>query len=199
MTKVKKHKLSRREGVDLFGTGGESLAKRLGQPPGQHGAKKAGRRPSEYGIRLREKQKVKRMYGMREKQFLDFFRRAQKTSDQTGAALLRLLELRLDNVVYRLGHARTRLASRQMVSHGHVLVDGKPVDIPSYIVRPGEVITLDDKALRMPDVQALAENPPPVPAWLERSGMTGRVLREPERTEIDADINEQYIVEFYSR
>jgi small subunit ribosomal protein S4 len=198
MSKVKKHKLSRREGVDLFGTGGESLARRLGQPPGMH-VRKTGRRPSEYAIRLREKQKVKRTYGMREKQFLDFFRRAQKTPGQTGAALLKLLELRLDNVVYRLSFARTRLQARQLVSHGHVLVNGRTVDIPSFMVEPGQAITLDAKAPKMPGVAELVENPAQVPAWLERQGMAGRVLREPDRSEVDHDINEQLIVEFYSR
>jgi small subunit ribosomal protein S4 len=198
MSKVKKHKLSRREGVDLFGTGGESLARRLQQPPGQHG-KKPGRRPSEYAVRLREKQKVKRMYGMREKQFLDFFRRAQKTHGPAGEALLKLLELRLDNAVYRLSFARTRLQARQLVSHGHVLVNDRIVDIPSFMVEPGQVIALDATALKTPGVQELVENPAPVPAWLERLGVVGRVLREPERSEIGGDINEQFIVEFYSR
>lgn len=198
MSKVKKHKLSRREGVDLFGTGGESLAKRLGQPPGMHG-KRPGRKPSEYAVRLREKQKVKRTYGLREKQFLDFFRRAQKNPQQTGAALLVLLERRLDNVVYRLSFARTRLQARQLVSHGHVLVNGGVVDIPSFITEPGQVITLDQKAPNMPGVRSLVENPAPVPAWLQRTGLTGAILREPDRSEIDKNINEQFIVEFYSR
>ncbi|HQG32758.1 MAG TPA: 30S ribosomal protein S4 [Deltaproteobacteria bacterium] len=193
-----KHKLSRREGVDLFGTGGESLERRLTQPPGEHG-RRPRRRESEYGIRLREKQKVKRMYGMREKQFLEFYRKAQKSPGPTGTALLQLLERRLDNVVYRLGYAKTRPQARQMVLHGHVIVDGKSVDIPSYIVSPGQVVTLDRKAFEMPDVKALTENPVPVPAWLERIDGVGQVLREPERSEMDKDINEQFIVEFYSR
>lgn len=194
-----KHKLSRREGVDLFGTGGESLERRLQQPPGEHGRRPSRRRETEYGMRLREKQKVKRMYGMREKQFLEFYRMAQKSHEPTGAALLQLLERRLDNVVYRLGFARTRPQARQIVLHGHVIVDENRVDIPSYIVSSGQTISLDKKALEMPDVKALGANPVPVPGWLERTDGSGRVLREPERSEIDKDINEQFIVEFYSR
>jgi len=193
-----KHKKSRREGVDLYGTGGESLQRRLQQPPGMHG-RKPRRRESEYSRHLREKQKVKRMYGLQEKQFLRFFEKARRVSGETGVELLKLLEMRLDNIVYRLGFARTRLQARQFVSHGHVLVDGGRLDIPSSLVGPGQVITLDQETLEMPDVQALSQNPPPVPAWLQRRENGGEVIREPERSEMDQDINEQLIVEFYSR
>lgn len=194
-----KHKLSRREGKDLFGTGGPSLERRLGQPPGMHGQKRRGRL-SEYGRQLREKQKVKRMYGMREGQFRRFFQMAQRArGEQTGVALLKLLERRLDNVVYRLGFARTRPQARQFVNHGHVLVDGKKVDIPSYLVEPGQVIELKEEVRGVPDVQDLMAHPPQVPGWLERENGVGRVVREPAREEIDQDIEEQLIVEFYSR
>lgn len=193
-----KHKLSRREGVDLFGTGGDELQRRLQQPPGMHG-RKPSRRPSEYSLHLREKQKVKRMYGLREKQFLELFKKAQKSRDETGAALLRQLELRLDNVVYRLGFARTRPQARQIVSHGHVTVDGKMIDIPSYSTQPGQAVMLNRSALDMPDVQDLMKNPGPALPWLERRDGGGQVLRVPERAEMDQDINEQLIVEFYSR
>lgn len=193
-----KHKKSRREGVDLYGTGGGSLQRRLHQPPGMHG-KKTRRRESEYSLHLREKQKVKRMYGMQEKQFLKFFEKARRASGDTGVALLKLLEKRLDNVVYRLGFARTRLQSRQFVSHGHVLVNGNRLNIPSALVEPGSVITLDQDIQKMPDVQALSQNPPAVPAWLKRSDSGGEMVREPDRSEIDQDINERLIVEFYSR
>ncbi|MFY9397545.1 MAG: 30S ribosomal protein S4 [Desulfomonilia bacterium] len=193
-----KHKKSRREGVDLYGTGGESLQRRLQQPPGMHG-KKPRRRESEYSRHLREKQKVKRMYGLQEKQFLKFFEKARQTPGETGTEMLKLLERRLDNVVYRLGFARTRLQSRQFVSHGHVQVDQAKVDIPSFLVEPGQTITLDRLVLEMPDVQALMENPPPVPAWLLRRENGGEVVREPDRSEIDPDIDERLIVEFYSR
>ncbi len=193
-----KHKKSRREGVDLYGTGGESLQRRLQQPPGMHG-KKTRRRESEYSRHLREKQKVKRMYGLQEKQFLRFFDKARRASGDTGVVFLKLLEKRLDNVVYRLGFARTRLQSRQFVSHGHVLVDGDRLNIPSALVEPGHVIALDQDILKMPDVQELAQNPPAVPAWLRRSDNGGEMVSEPDRSEIDQDINEQLIVEFYSR
>ena len=184
--------------MDLYGTGGESLQRRLHQPPGMHG-KKTRRRESEYSLHLREKQKVKRMYGMQEKQFLKFFEKARRASGDTGVALLKLLEKRLDNVVYRLGFARTRLQSRQFVSHGHVLVNGNRLNIPSALVEPGSVITLDQDIQKMPDVQALSQNPPAVPAWLKRSDSGGEMVREPDRSEIDQDINERLIVEFYSR
>jgi small subunit ribosomal protein S4 len=194
-----KHKLSRREGRDLFGTGGASLERRLHQPPGMHGPQPSRRKPSEYARQLREKQKVKRIYGMRERQFRRFYRLALRTREQTGIALLKLLERRLDNVVYRLGYARTRPQARQFVNHGHVLVDGQKVDIPSFIVEPGQSIELKEDVLNIPDVQELLTNPPAVPDWLERQNGTGRVLQEPDRAEIDQDINEQLIVEFYSR
>lgn len=184
--------------MDLYGTGGESLQRRLQQPPGMHG-RKIRRRESEYSLHLREKQKVKRMYGLQEKQFLKFFEKARSASGDTGVAFLKLLEQRLDNVVYRLGFARTRLQSRQFVSHGHVLVNGDHLDIPSALVEPGFVITMDQDIQKMPDVQALSQNPPAVPAWLRRSDNGGEVVREPDRSEIDQDINEQLIVEFYSR
>ena len=193
-----KHKRSRREGRDLFGTGGESLARRLGRPPGMH-TDRQQRRQSDYAKQLREKQMVKRMYGLRESQFRRMFRLAQRSRGQTGQALLALLERRLDNVVYRLGFARTRPQARQFVSHGHVLVDGRRVNIPSYLVRPGQMVSLGISIRNVPDVQDLAEYHADVPGWLERMDGAGQVLRIPDRREIDLDIEEQLIVEFYSR
>lgn len=193
-----KHKQSRREGVDIFGTGGESLKRRLGKPPGMH-AVQPRRRESEYALQLREKQKVKRMYGLRESQFRRFYAQALRSKEITGTALLKLLELRLDNVVYRLGFARTRPQARQFVSHGHVRVDGVRVDIPSYLVKPGQEIALSEDLRQIPDVQELIENPPSLPGWLARQGMGGRIEREPVREEIDQEIQEQRIVEYYSR
>jgi small subunit ribosomal protein S4 len=194
-----KHKLSRREGKDLFGTGGASLERRLGTPPGGQAQSGFGRKPSDYARQLRAKQMVKRIYGMREKQFRRFFKMAERSRGMTGLSLLQLLERRLDNVVYRLGLARTRPQARQFVNHGHILVDGKRVNIPSYLVEPGQEIALHEGARQMPDVQDLAQSRPAVPAWLEAYDSAGRVVREPHREEIDADINEQLIVEFYSR
>jgi small subunit ribosomal protein S4 len=193
-----RNKLSRREGVDLFGNGGASLERRLGQPPGQQ-SRQPQRQQSEYARQLREKQKVKRMYGMREAQFRRFFQMALRTKGVTGTELLKLLERRIDNVVYRLGFARTRFQSRQMVVHGHVMVDGQKVDRPSFLVEPGMTITLHAKARRIPSVLELIETNLPAPVWLERGDGSGRMLREPERNEIDDHINETAIIEFYSR
>jgi small subunit ribosomal protein S4 len=154
-----KSKLSRREGKDLFGTGGKNLERRLKQPPGMHG-RMPPRRQTEYGRQLREKQKVKRMYGLRENQFRRFFALAQKSRELTGVALLKLLERRLDNVVYRLGLARTRPQARQLVGHGHVLVDDQRVNIASYLVKPGQTISLKESANHVPGVQELLASPP---------------------------------------
>jgi small subunit ribosomal protein S4 len=193
-----KNKLSRREGKDLFGTGGSALERRISQPPGMHTGRPR-RDATEYSRQLREKQKVKRMYGMREGQFLRFFRDALRSKEVTGIALLKLLERRLDNVVYRMGLARTRLQARQLVGHGHVLVDGQKVDIPSYVVHPGQTIELTEKALKIPWVQEQAGSKVNVPSWIEPLQKGGKVVREPAREEIDPDINERAIVEFYSR
>lgn len=196
-----KNKRSRREGVDLFGNGGESLERRLNQPPGQHGRQAAyrSRRQSDYARQLREKQKVKRTYGLRERQFRRFYRLAQRRPDLTGEALLKLLERRLDNIVYRMGWARTRPQARQYVSHGHILVDGQRVTIPSYLVEAGQTIALHPKLRRTPDAQDMIDNPPGIPAWLTRSGPEGQILRDPDRQEIQEPFDEQLVVEFYSR
>lgn len=193
-----KHKLSRREGKDLFGTGGPSLERRLHQPPGMHG-RKPTRKDSVYAEQLREKQKVKRMYGIREDQLRRFLETASQSREQTGLALLKLLERRLDNVVYRLGLARTRPQARQFVTHGLVRVNGKRLNIPSYLVKPGEEIEMKGSALEIPDVQELTETSQLVPGWLEKRDGGGVVMREPDREEIDPDIEERKIVEFYSR
>jgi small subunit ribosomal protein S4 len=193
-----KNKRSRREGRDLYGSGGESLARRLGQPPGMHGLRRQ-RRPSEYARQLRAKQMAKRIYGMREREFRRLYRMAERAHEPTGQALLKILERRLDNVVYRLGLARTRPQARQFVTHGHVRVDGHRVNIPSYLVTPGESLTLAETIRQTPDVQDLGEYPPPVPDWLERQEGTGLVVRHPDREELDPEIDEQLIVEFYSR
>jgi small subunit ribosomal protein S4 len=198
--KKPKHKLSRREGKDLFGTGGESLQRRLDVPPGQHGRSGSQRREqSEYAKQLRAKQMVKRMYGMREAQFRRFFNMALRTRGITGLALLQLLERRLDNVVYRLGFARTRMQARQLVTHRHVNVDGSRVNIPSYLLKPGQMVEMREGARQIPDLIELNENRPPIPEWLVREEWGGRVERLPERHELDPDIEEQRIVEFYSR
>jgi small subunit ribosomal protein S4 len=162
-----------------------------------------GRQPTQrksvYAEQLREKQKVKRMLGLREDQFRRLMDMALKSREQTGVALLKLLERRLDNVVYRLGLARTRPQARQFVTHGLVRVDGKRVNIPSFLVQPGAEIQMKESGLQIPDVQELSETGQPVPGWLEKRDGGGVILREPNREEIDPDIVEQRIVEFYSR
>lgn len=194
-----KDKLSRREGFDLFNAG--SKLTRLGVPPGVHGPKGA-RTSSQYGRQLREKQKVKRIYGIFEKQFKSYVSEALKQKGNTGEALLSILERRLDNVVYRLRLAPSRPAARQLVSHRHVLINDKKVNIPSYRVSIGETITLSKKALEIPVVKQLLKLEDPklkYPSWLEKRGPVGRVLAMPKREDIPEAINEQDIVEFYSR
>ena len=190
-----KFKLSRREGVNITGTTSPRLEKVLKTPPG---GTKRGRR-SEYGVRLREKQRVKHEYGMLERDFRRFFEAAEKKPGPTGVNLLQMLERRLDNVIYRLGFGRTRPFARQLVSHGHVKVNGKRVNIPSYQVHSNDTIELQPAATRMPTVQEDMETRGVVAEWLERDGSTGRVTRLPRREDIDPAIKENLIVEFYAR
>ncbi len=192
-----KDRLSRREGFDLFGAGAKLT--RIAVPPGVHGPKGV-RASSRYGRQLREKQKTKRIYGVLERQFRKYVEVALKSKGNTGERLLSLLEMRLDNVVYRLGFAPSRPAARQMVSHGHVRVDGKKVNIPSYQVKPGETIGILAKAMEIPTVKKLlSEKGYKAPAWLARRAAVGKVNREPKREDVIEPISEQDIVEFYSR
>lgn len=201
-------KLSRREGVDLGLKGeralrGKSALERRGDAaPGQHGARRFRSKPSIFGLQLREKQRAKRYYGVRERQFRRYVQAAERKSDGvTGSNLLIALERRLDNVVYRLGLATTRPQARQLVGHGHVTVDGRRVDIASYSVKPGEVVALRAGSGAEPIVRVATELTDTVPSWLEADfdGLSGRVLRLPERGEIAIPVDEQLIVEFYSR
>ncbi len=199
-----KNRLARREGIDLgFKTVGSkshaSLLRRLNVPPGQHG-NKGRRKVSDYGLQLREKQKVKRMYGVLERQFRRYYENARKWRGNTGEKLLEFMERRLDNTVYRLGLAPTRFSSRQLVSHGHVMVDGEKVTIPSYLVSAGNVISLKPKAMEIPAIKKMLDEKTFMPvAWLVRQGPVGNVARIPERSDVKEDINEQLIVEHYSR
>lgn len=196
-----KHKLSRREGVNLTGTRSRSLERRLRVPPGQHATARP-RRPTEYGRQLREKQKLKRHFGMLEKQFRHVFEEAERAKEPTGAALLSLLEQRLDSVVYRLGFAPTRPMARQLVNHGHVLVNGRRVNIPSYRVPNGATIQLTPKAADIPSVQeALTETSGRVPSWLSRNGNTaeGRVVGIPTVDEFDMPVDVELVIAFYTR
>ena len=193
-----KHKLSRREGVNITGTTSPSLADKLSLPPRRNGRRR--RAASEYEVRLRAKQRVKFQYGLLEKQFRRFFKEASRMQGPTGVNLLQLLERRLDNAIYRIGFARTRPMARQLVSHGHVRVNDKKVDIPSFLVKPGDVIALAPAALGMPVVQEEMQTSARVmPSWLARGDGGGRVIGFPRREDSDADIREDLIVEFYAR
>jgi small subunit ribosomal protein S4 len=203
-------KLCRREGEKLFLKGERcytpkcSFEKR-GFAPGQHGRGRQGRveRESDYARQLRAKQKARRVYGVFERQFRRYFGIAQHTRGLTGLSLLQTLETRLDNVVFRLGFASDRAQARQLVNHGHMQVNGRKADIPSMILKPGDVVTVEETARKgtyWKDVVDVAEKRVS-PLWLERDarGLYGRVLRLPERAEIDGNLNEQLIVEYYSR
>jgi small subunit ribosomal protein S4 len=199
-----KLKLSRREGTDLFLKSGvraiESKCK-IDQPPGQHGARRG--RLSDYGIQLREKQKVRRMYGVLEKQFRNYYKEAARLKGNTGENLLQLLEQRLDNVVYRMGFASTRAEARQLVSHKAIVVNGKVVNIPSFNVKAEDVVAVREKAKKQARIVAALElaDQREKPVWLEvdNTKMEGTFKRVPERTDLSAEINEQLIVELYSK
>src|SRR5918999_54984 len=169
--------MSRRFGVDIYGTGGAALMRRLGTPPGARLSRR--RRISQFGQQLREKQKAKGIYGVGERQFRRYYEAAGAMPGNRGENLLALLERRLDNVVYRLGFARSRPMARQLVSHGHVRVNERKVDRPSYLVSPGDVIRLNDTAAQMPAVIEELESGRLLPPWLDRRDTTGRVLRLP--------------------
>ena len=192
-----KDRLSRREGMDLFGAGGKLT--RLNVIPGMHGVVMR-RGPSQYGRQLREKQKVKRLYGIMERQFVRYAKKALATRGNTGDVLLSLLERRLDNVVYRLGMASSRPAARQLVGHGHVKVNGQRVTIPSYQILVGDVIQLASKMTEAPSVKVSINNKSYTPpAWLVRDGVSGKVEKLPQMADVIEPISVQDIIEFYSR
>lgn len=196
-----KTKISRRFGIPLFGPA--KGLERKNYPPGMHGPKGSRRKQSDYAIALGEKQKLRFQYGLLERQFRRYFETALKTRGVTGEILLQLLETRLDNVIYRLGFASSRSSARQLVSHGHVTVNGRKVNISSFNVRSGDVVSIRNKpssrqlALRNLDTTQIT----PVPDWLtlDRDEVSGKVMRIPSRDEIQPIVNEQLIVELYSR
>jgi len=192
------YKKSRRLGFSTL-ENGKDLAKRP-YAPGQHGTDRK-KKSSEYGIQLQEKQKMRFMYGLTEKQFRRTFDKASKMAGITGENFFKLLESRLDNVVYRMGLANTRRGARQLVNHGHILVNGNKVDIPSYSVKPGSTISVKENSLEHPAVKAALENKVTRPAFVEfdEKKMSGTYIRFPERSELTAEINESLIVEFYNR
>lgn len=200
-----KAKLSRREGTDLFlKSARRPIADKakFESKPGQHG-RTSGSRTSDFGLQLREKQKVKRMYGVLERQFRRYFAEAERRKGNTGVNLLALLESRLDNVVYRMGFGSTRAEARQLVSHKAITVNGQVVNIPSYSVKAGDTLALREKSknqLRVQDALKLAQSVG-MPAWVEVDGgkMQGVFKKVPDRDEFGADIKEALIVELYSR
>jgi|SRR5579884_146457 len=193
-----KHKVARRLGANVLEKESPSLQRRLRTRPGVHG-RKPRRRVSEYGSQLLEKQKAKTMYGLLERPFRRLVERAERSPGDTADRLLALLETRLDNLVYRLGFAKTRAMARQFVTHGHVRVNGHRVTIPSYRVRPGETISLAEKAREIPDVIELQAAPPPLPPFLGRQGEEGRLVRLPAWGDVAVPFDARQIIEFYSR
>ena len=199
-----KCKLMRREGTDLYlksRVRGIDSKCNMEKVPGQQGDRR--RRVSDYGLQLREKQKVKRLYGVLERQFRNYYKRADQIKGPTGENLLGLLERRLDNVVYRMGFGSTRSEARQLVSHKAVEVNGRSVNIPSYQVRPDDVVTVAEKSKKQDRIKAslsLAEQYG-IPDWVEidANAMSGTFKRVPDRAELPAEINEQLIVELYSK
>ena len=200
-------RLCRREGVKLYLKGERCYSpkcamERRPYPPGQHGQKRA-RRPSDYAVRLREKQKLRRIYGTSERQYRNLFEDASKKKGVTGSVFLGLLESRLDNVVYRRGFAVSRRQARQLVRHGHITVNGRRVDLPSYRVRPGDEIAVAEKSRNLELIRQNLEamKGRKVGPWLslDVEGMKGKFLRLPDREDLALPVNEQLVIEFYSR
>lgn len=199
-------RLCRREGCKLFLKGDRCLSKKCAferRPtvPGVHGNEKSMKRPSEYSVQLREKQKVKRLYGVLEKQFRSYYDEAARSKNVTGEEMLSLLERRLDNTVFRLGFGASRDQARQIVNHGLITVNGKVVNIPSYRVKAGDVITIKESKREYEMFKALKDMKVIVPKWLELdiANLTGKVVAKPQRDDIDMNIRETLIVELYSK
>lgn len=199
-------RLCRREGCKLFLKGDRCLTKKCAferRPtvPGVHGNEKSMKRPSEYSVQLREKQKVKRLYGLLEKQFRSYYEKAARSKNVTGEEMLSLIERRLDNTVFRLGFGASRAQARQIVSHGLVTVNGRVVNIPSYQVKAGDVITIKESKKDYEMFKALKDMKVVCPKWLELdiANLTGKVIAKPTREDIDMNIRETLIVELYSK
>ena len=197
-------KQCRREGKKLFLKGdrcytGKCALERRSYAPGQHG--QGRKKTTEYGIQLRTKQQARRYYGVQEGQFHKYFLMAEKQEGMTGENLLRICESRLDNVVYLLGWANSRQQARQLVVHGHYKVNGKKVDIPSYLLKAGDVVSIKEKSADTESFKTIIEanGSRPVPTWLEKDGTNGKVVNLPESEQIAAPVEEPYIVKFYSR
>lgn len=200
-----KYKLSRRERQDLFGSPkslmGKSPLEKKNYPPGEHGQSRR-QKISEYGVQLREKQKIKRIYGLFEKQFRNLFEKASRQKGITGENLVKLLERRLDNVVYRLGFAPTRISARQLVSHRHVMVNDKIVNVPSFVVSAGDIIRIREKSKKMDAIHnSLKKVRDNQFSWLtiDKATLSGTFVQVPERADIPLNANEQLVVELYSK
>ncbi len=194
-----KHRLARKEGVNVLDKTSKSLQRRLNVPPGIHGRKRK-RRLSEYGTQLREKQKAKTSYGLLEKQFKKLVQSVQKRKGETGEMIVALLETRLDNVVYRLGFAKSRNMARQFVNHGHILVNGKTVNIPSYQVKVDDVVSISPKVQKNPSVaELLGDKDLQILPFIKREGVSGKLLRMPKKEDLEVPFNLQLIIEYYSR
>jgi small subunit ribosomal protein S4 len=197
-------RLCRREGMKLFLKGDRCYTdkcafSRRSYAPGQHGASK--KKVSNYGVQLREKQKAKRIYGVLESQFRTYYDKAEHMTGITGENLLKLLELRLDNVAYKLGYGASRSEARQLVNHGHFLVNGKKVDIASYKVSVNDLISVSEKSRGTEKFKVFAENPKTLPKWIEANveNYEGKIVAEPTRDDIEIPVNETLIVELYSK
>ncbi|MDO8621446.1 MAG: 30S ribosomal protein S4 [Candidatus Levybacteria bacterium] len=194
-----KHKLARREGVNILDKQSPSLLRRLNTPPGMH-VVRGKKRMSEYGEQLREKQKAKAVYGLLEKQFKSLVRTVEKKKGETGEMLIQLLETRLDNIVYRLGFAKTRAQARQFVSHKHILVNGKKINIPSFPIKIDDVISLVPAIQNNPQVVALTkEKNENLLPFLKREALVGKLIRMPKREDLVFPFDLQQIIEYYSR
>lgn len=201
-----KNRLARREGVDLGlktpGTKSHSnLLKRIAIVPGQHGVSRRRTKMTDYAVQLREKQKLKRIYGVSEKQMKNYFKKASKKIGNTAEYIVQYLEKRLDNIVYKLNFAPTRASARQLVNHGHISVNKKKIDIPSYEVKVGETIGfVNEKSLNMPLVSAMTDKTELIiPSFLDKKGEEGSLVADPQKTHMPEIVNTQLVVEFYSR
>lgn len=195
-----KHRLARREGINILEKSSASLERKLTIPPGAHGRKGTRRKTSEYGLQLREKQKLKRSYGLLEKQFRNYVEAAQKSHVSTDDALIQMLESRLDNVVYRLGFAKSRAGARQYVTHGHVTVDGVKVNAPSYKVKEGQAITISEQLFKNEVLkQYVEESVANLLPYFERKNKIGKLARKPLKDEVPNPAEYQLVIEFYSR
>lgn len=193
-----KHRLARKLGVNILDKTSQSLARRLSVPPGIHG-KRRKRRLSEFGLQMQEKQKAKFTYGLSEKQFKNLVQKVQKKKGDTQELIISLLETRLDNLIYRLGFAKTRFMARQLVSHGHVFLNGRRVNIPSYKVSEEDVISLSPKASKIPLILETLKEEKEILPFVKREGLSGKLVRAPKREDLQVPFNLRQIIEYYSR